>query len=64
MLVAVSELTPIEEQRKRCIRDIIYVYNSNQFTNVKNNTMRTIDLLFKLGYYEGSESFFSDKEIK
>lgn len=64
MLVAVSEITPMSEQRKRCIQDIITVYNSNVFTNVKNNTMRTIDLLFKLGYYENSESFFSDKEIK
>lgn len=53
-----------ETQRKRCIRDIITVYNSDRFTNVKNNTLRTIDLLYHLGYYKDSESFFTDQEIK
>lgn len=64
MLVAVSEVTSQDEQRRRCIADIKYIYNSNQFTNIKNNTLRTIDLLFKLGYYRDSESFFTDKEIR
>lgn len=51
-------------QRTRCINDILTVYFSDRFTNVKNNTLRTIDLLYKLGYYENSESLFLEKEVK
>lgn len=48
--------------RKRCIDDILTVYYSDRFTNVKNNTLRTIDLLYDLGYYETSESLFLEKD--
>ena len=49
-------------ERKRCIDDILTVYNSDRFTNVKNNILRTIDLLYDLGYYKYSESLFLTKE--
>lgn len=48
----------LESSRKRAIDDILLTYNSDAFTNVKNNTLRTIDLLYKLGYYKDSESLF------
>ena len=51
-------------EKQRAISDILTVYFSDRFTNVKNNTLRTIDLLFDLGYYKSSESLFLEKEVK
>lgn len=53
-----SNSNQLEISRKRAIEDILTTYNSDRFTNVKNNTLRTIDLLYKLGYYRDSESLF------
>lgn len=60
MKIKISAL-PIENQR--AINDILEVYFSDRFTNVKNNTLRTIDLLYSLGYYKDSESLL-DKDLK
>lgn len=56
-------IIPIKDTaRFRAIKDILRVYHSEAFTNVKNNTLRVIDLLYSLGYYEDSESLFPKKE--
>ncbi len=49
-------------EKQRVIDDILTVYYSDRFTNVKNNTLRVIDLLYKMGYYKNSESLFVDKD--
>ena len=65
MIIPVSDVEyNFNVQRKRCINDILTVYFSDRFTNVKNNTLRTIDLLYRLGYYKDSESLFLEKEVK
>lgn len=51
---------PIENQR--AINDILFVHFSDRFPNIKATTLRTIDLLFKMGYYKDSESLFLEKK--
>lgn len=57
--IVISNL-PIENQR--AINDILYVHFSDRFPNIKATTLRTIDLLFRLGYYDDSESLFLEEK--
>lgn len=52
------KITDSDLVRKRAINDILRVYYSEAFNSVKSTTLRVIDLLYDLGYYEDSETIF------
>lgn len=51
-------------EKRRCINDILTVYNSDLFPNQKNTCLRVVDLLYKMGYYRDSESLFKKGGVK
>lgn len=46
------------DSNKRAIYDMLLVYESKMYINEKNYTMRLIDNLHRLGYYNNVESIF------
>lgn len=46
------------EQNKRVINDLILIYYSDTYINIKGYLQKLVDLLYKLGYYENNESLF------
>lgn len=54
MLVRVEDINA----KKRCLNDLLYVYESDLYMNQKGYLQKLIDLLYKLGYYEDNKSLF------
>ena len=54
-------VSSLDIETQRAVRDILKTYHSEAFNNVKSTTLRVIDLLYKMGYYKDSESLF-DKD--
>lgn len=53
-------ITDKSQENKRAIADMILVYESKMFLNEKNYTMRLIENLHKLGYYNSIESIYKE----
>ena len=52
---------PEDEERKRCMSDLVRNANSHDYTGEKGFKQKYIDLMYKLGYYKNNKSLF-DKE--
>lgn len=50
-----------QEEQKRCIEDLIYVFNSRMYINEKGYLTKLIDFLWDLDYYKHNESLFIRK---
>ena len=46
------------DEKKRAINDLMLIYYSNTYINIKGYLQKLVDLLFKLGYYENNETLF------
>ena len=58
------EISINNTENKRCIDDLLYVYNMDTFMNVKGYLQKLIDLLYALGYYEDNKSLFPERNTK
>lgn len=52
-----------DEPRYRCMSDLIAIYRSDTYTNIKGYLQKLVDLLYKLGYYEDNESLFPEGKL-
>lgn len=59
MLIPIN--LPEDEEKLRCMSDLIRNANSKDYPNVKGFKQKYIDLMFKLGYYKNNKTLF-DKE--
>ena len=55
---------PEDEQKLRCMQDLIRNANSKEYTNVKGFKQKYIDLMYNLGYYKDNESLFEQVSSK
>ena len=55
---------PEDEQKLRCMQDLIRNANSKEYTNVKGFKQKYIDLMYHLGYYKDNESLFEQVSSK
>lgn len=46
------------DDNRRCIRDLLYIFNSKSYINEKGYLTKLVDKLHDLGYYEDNESLF------
>ena len=53
---------PEDEQKLRCMQDLIRNANSKEYTNVKSFKQKLIDLLYKFGSYKDSETIFLERK--
>lgn len=60
MLIPVN-FEKVEEEKKRCMSDLILNANSKEYYNVKGFKQKYIDLMYHLGYYKDNESLFEGK---
>lgn len=51
-----------DEEKQRCMADLVRNANSKEYTGVKGFKQKYIDLMFKLGYYKDNKSLFQDEE--
>lgn len=52
-----------EQAEDNCTADIIKVYNSRKMgIYVKNHTLKTIEMLWEMGYYYNHKSIFNEEE--
>lgn len=59
MLIPIN--LPEDEEKLRCMSDLIRNANSKDYPNVKGFKQKYIDLMYKLGYYKTNKTLF-DKE--
>ena len=57
-------VTDFDSPENRCVRDLIYNANSNDYINEKGFKQKYIDLLYHLGYYKSNETVFSNVKEK
>lgn len=48
----------LDNERQRCIKDLMHVYKMDTFMSVKGYLQKLIDNLYGLGYYKDNESIF------
>lgn len=59
MLIPIN--LPEDEEKRRCMSDLVKNANSKDYYNAKGFKQKYIDLMYKLGYYRNNKSLF-DKE--
>ena len=47
-----------DDARYRCQNDLLKIYYSDTFINVKGYLQKLVDLLYNLGYYKDNETLF------
>lgn len=48
-------------EQERCMNDLLYNANSNEYCNERGFKQKLIDLLYNLGYYSSNETIFVNK---
>ena len=51
-----------DEEKQRCMDDLVRNANSKDYTGVKGFKQKYIDLMFKLGYYKNNKSLFENED--
>lgn len=49
--------------RYRCISDLLIVYKSDTYMNIKGYLQKLIELLYEMGYYEDNKSLFPKGQL-
>lgn len=62
MVILVMDSSTSEIERQRAIRDLVFVKDHpKMYINQKGYLQKTIDILFRLGYYKINKTIFEER---
>ena len=52
------KINDILAEKRRCLNDLLIIYHSDTYMNIKGYLQKLVDLLYHLGYYKDNETLF------